>query len=66
MVATDDLAGELGHTVLWRPDPVDPLFWDRRFEELLSVPPRRAPRIPVRLFSRPLPRAEVEAYLEGR
>ncbi|PYQ22670.1 MAG: hypothetical protein DMF79_05495 [Acidobacteria bacterium] len=31
------------------PLPVDPLFWDRRFEELLSVPPRRAHRIPVRL-----------------
>ncbi len=127
MVAADDLASELGHTVLWRPDvdrslvtdpgaapaavarlrpnlvvidqpgleptlaivhrlrndpatrstaiavlsralpeadqdrllssgvnallpvPVDPHFWDRRFEELLSVPPRRAHRIPVRL-----------------
>jgi diguanylate cyclase (GGDEF)-like protein/PAS domain S-box-containing protein len=29
--------------------PVDPLFWDRRLEELLSVPARRAHRIPVRL-----------------
>ncbi|HSB60235.1 MAG TPA: PAS domain S-box protein, partial [Vicinamibacteria bacterium] len=31
------------------PVPVDPFFWDRRLEELLSVPPRRAQRIPVRL-----------------
>jgi diguanylate cyclase (GGDEF)-like protein/PAS domain S-box-containing protein len=31
------------------PVPVDPLFWDRRLEELLSVPARRATRIPVRL-----------------
>ena len=29
--------------------PVDPFLWDRRLEELLSVPPRRAARIPVRL-----------------
>jgi len=31
------------------PVPVDPLFWDRRLEELLSVPARRSARIPVRL-----------------
>jgi diguanylate cyclase (GGDEF)-like protein/PAS domain S-box-containing protein len=29
--------------------PIDPFLWDRRLEELLSVPPRRAARIPVRL-----------------
>jgi diguanylate cyclase (GGDEF)-like protein/PAS domain S-box-containing protein len=31
------------------PVPVDPLLWDRRLEELLSVPPRRISRIQVRL-----------------
>jgi diguanylate cyclase (GGDEF)-like protein/PAS domain S-box-containing protein len=29
--------------------PIDPFLWDRRLEELVSVPPRRAARIPVRL-----------------
>ncbi|MFN8091233.1 MAG: EAL domain-containing protein [Vicinamibacteria bacterium] len=29
--------------------PVDPFVWDRRLEELVSVPRRRAARIPVRL-----------------
>jgi diguanylate cyclase (GGDEF)-like protein/PAS domain S-box-containing protein len=29
--------------------PVDPFLWDRRLEELLSVPARRGHRIPVRL-----------------
>jgi diguanylate cyclase (GGDEF)-like protein/PAS domain S-box-containing protein len=31
------------------PAPVDPFLWDRRLEELLSVPARRGHRIPVRL-----------------
>jgi diguanylate cyclase (GGDEF)-like protein/PAS domain S-box-containing protein len=31
------------------PLPVDPFLWDRRLEELLSVPMRRSRRIPVRL-----------------
>ena len=31
------------------PVPVDPFLWDRRLEELLSVPARRGHRIPVRL-----------------
>jgi diguanylate cyclase (GGDEF)-like protein/PAS domain S-box-containing protein len=31
------------------PVPVDEFVWDRRLEELLSVPPRRAQRIAVRL-----------------
>ncbi len=31
------------------PVPIDPLLWDRRLEELLSVPPRRISRIQVRL-----------------
>ncbi len=31
------------------PAPVDPFLWDRRLEELLSVPARRGQRIPVRL-----------------
>lgn len=31
------------------PVPVDPLLWDRRLDELLSVPPRRISRIQVRL-----------------
>ncbi len=31
------------------PVPVDEFLWDRRLEELLSVPPRRAQRITVRL-----------------
>jgi len=31
------------------PVPVDPFLWDRRLEELLSVPPRRSRRVPVRL-----------------
>jgi diguanylate cyclase (GGDEF)-like protein/PAS domain S-box-containing protein len=31
------------------PLPVDPFLWDRRLEELLSVPARRTLRIPVRL-----------------
>jgi diguanylate cyclase (GGDEF)-like protein/PAS domain S-box-containing protein len=31
------------------PVPVDPFLWDRRLEELLSVPARRNRRIPVRL-----------------
>jgi diguanylate cyclase (GGDEF)-like protein/PAS domain S-box-containing protein len=31
------------------PVPVDPILWDRRLEELLSVPVRRSRRIPVRL-----------------
>ena len=29
--------------------PIDPFLWDRRLEELLSVPARRGHRIPVRL-----------------
>jgi diguanylate cyclase (GGDEF)-like protein/PAS domain S-box-containing protein len=32
------------------PLPIDPFLWDRRLEELLSVPARRARRIPVRLL----------------
>jgi diguanylate cyclase (GGDEF)-like protein/PAS domain S-box-containing protein len=32
------------------PIPIDPFLWDRRLEELLSVPARRARRIPVRLL----------------
>jgi diguanylate cyclase (GGDEF)-like protein/PAS domain S-box-containing protein len=31
------------------PLPLDPFLWDRRLEELLSVPVRRSRRIPVRL-----------------
>jgi len=31
------------------PVPIDPFLWDRRLEELLSVPARRGQRIPVRL-----------------
>ena len=31
------------------PVPIDPFLWDRRLEELLSVPARRGHRIPVRL-----------------
>ena len=31
------------------PVPIDPFLWDRRLEELLSVPARRNQRIPVRL-----------------
>ena len=31
------------------PLPVDPFLWDRRLEELLSVPARRTERFPVRL-----------------
>jgi diguanylate cyclase (GGDEF)-like protein/PAS domain S-box-containing protein len=31
------------------PVPIDPFLWDRRLEELVSVPARRAQRIPVRL-----------------
>jgi diguanylate cyclase (GGDEF)-like protein/PAS domain S-box-containing protein len=31
------------------PLPIDPFLWDRRLEELLSVPMRRSRRIPVRL-----------------
>jgi PAS domain S-box-containing protein len=31
------------------PVPVDPFLWDRRLEELLSVPARRSRRFPVRL-----------------
>ncbi|HSD65278.1 MAG TPA: hypothetical protein VLF95_01180, partial [Vicinamibacteria bacterium] len=31
------------------PVPVDPFLWDRRLEELLSVPARRSQRFPVRL-----------------
>ncbi len=31
------------------PVPIDPFLWDRRLEELLSVPARRNRRIPVRL-----------------
>jgi len=31
------------------PLPVDPFLWDRRLEELLSVPARRSRRFPVRL-----------------
>ena len=31
------------------PVPIDPLLWDRRLEELLSVPPRRISRIQVRV-----------------
>jgi diguanylate cyclase (GGDEF)-like protein/PAS domain S-box-containing protein len=31
------------------PVPVDPFLWDRRLEELLSVPARRTERFPVRL-----------------
>jgi diguanylate cyclase (GGDEF)-like protein/PAS domain S-box-containing protein len=31
------------------PVPVDPFLWDRRLEELLSVPARRTRRIPARL-----------------
>jgi diguanylate cyclase (GGDEF)-like protein/PAS domain S-box-containing protein len=31
------------------PVPIDPLLWDRRLEELLSVPPRRVSQIQVRL-----------------
>ena len=31
------------------PVPVDPFLWDRRLEELLTVPARRDARIPVRL-----------------
>jgi diguanylate cyclase (GGDEF)-like protein/PAS domain S-box-containing protein len=31
------------------PLPVDPFLWDRRLEELLSVPARRSQRFPVRL-----------------
>ena len=31
------------------PGPVDPALWDNRLEELLSVPPRREARVPVRL-----------------
>jgi diguanylate cyclase (GGDEF)-like protein/PAS domain S-box-containing protein len=31
------------------PLPIDTLLWDRRLEELVSVPPRRAERFPVRL-----------------
>jgi len=31
------------------PLPLDPFLWDRRLEELLSVPMRRSRRIPVRL-----------------
>jgi diguanylate cyclase (GGDEF)-like protein/PAS domain S-box-containing protein len=31
------------------PYPIDPRRWDRRLEELASVPPRRSYRIPVRL-----------------
>jgi len=31
------------------PVPVDPFLWDRRLEELLSVPARRISRIPARL-----------------
>jgi len=31
------------------PLPLDPFLWDRRLEELLSVPPRRTQRFPVRL-----------------
>jgi diguanylate cyclase (GGDEF)-like protein/PAS domain S-box-containing protein len=32
------------------PVPIDPFLWDRRLEELLSVPARRARRIQVRLL----------------
>ena len=31
------------------PGQVDPALWDSRLEELLSVPPRREARVPVRL-----------------
>jgi diguanylate cyclase (GGDEF)-like protein/PAS domain S-box-containing protein len=31
------------------PVPIDPFLWDRRLEELLSVPARRAERIPARV-----------------
>jgi diguanylate cyclase (GGDEF)-like protein/PAS domain S-box-containing protein len=31
------------------PVPIDPFLWDRRLDELLSVPARRGQRIPVRL-----------------
>lgn len=31
------------------PEPIDPLLWDDRLAELLSVPPRREARVPVRL-----------------
>ncbi|HEY6546660.1 MAG TPA: diguanylate cyclase, partial [Vicinamibacteria bacterium] len=31
------------------PTPIDPFLWDRRLEELLTVPARREERLPVRL-----------------
>ena len=31
------------------PVPVDPFLWDRRLEELMTVPPRREQRMPVKL-----------------
>jgi diguanylate cyclase (GGDEF)-like protein/PAS domain S-box-containing protein len=45
--AETDLAVAGGNAAI--PVPVDPFLWDRRLEELLSVPARRSERFPVRL-----------------